>query len=45
MDRAEFDRLIKIIQDSSKDLNDLLDKLDAREKENEQKIKNGWYKR
>ena len=40
MDRAEFDRLIKIIQDSSKDLNDLLDKLDAREIENEQKIKN-----
>jgi hypothetical protein len=40
MDRAEFDRLIKIIQDSSKDLNDLLDKLDAREKENEQEIKN-----
>lgn len=41
MDRAEFDRLIKIIQDSSKDLNELLDKLDAREKENEQETKNG----
>lgn len=41
MDKVEFDRIIKIIQDSSKDLNDLLDKLDAREIENEQKITNG----
>lgn len=42
MEKSEFDKLIKIIQDSAKDLKELLDKLEERdEHERTSKINEG----